>query len=490
MQYDLVITGGHVLDPARGIDRITNVAVADGKIAAVGEQVDATQARQVLDASGQYVTPGWFDMHVHAYSHLAFSHPDTIGVLQGVPTMLDAGGAGAWTYDDCRSYWEGRCKTDIFAFVMYNAAGIYTGARAILDVETNNVLEIPLEEWKDVIGRNSDRVKMVKSAAITRLGFTPVAAAQQISEATGVPIYMHVGDIGDFGNQPKHMTIITREVIDMLRPGDIVTHVYTGNWGNLLDDRGTVYPEVMAAKKRGVLFDVGFGGLNFGFDAYDRLLNQGVVTDVISSDLQGVNITGPAHSLAHVMSLFMNFGMTLKDVVERVTINPAKAQGLDHMIGSLTPGYPARITVFGVEEGSYTFRDCEGGKRTGSQMIVPSHCVMDGELIECDMEAGTVQENWSFMPAQDDIARNAAALDGEQREFARALASDFQSANWDDGKGLHNVFKGRVGAYGIDERKASDAVYDLLLESRFCVPVGWLLNGLEKDETLHRLAKA
>ena len=103
MQYDLVITGGHVLDPARGIDRITNVAVADGKIAAVGEQVDATQAKQTLDASGQYVTPGWFDMHVHAYSHLAFSHPDTIGVLQGVPTMLDAGGAGAWTYDDCRS---------------------------------------------------------------------------------------------------------------------------------------------------------------------------------------------------------------------------------------------------------------------------------------------------------------------------------------------------------------------------------------------------
>ena len=94
MQYDLVIAGGHVLDPARGIDRITNVGVADGKIAAVGEQVDPTQAKRVLDASGQYVTPGWFDMHVHAYSHLAFSHPDTIGVLQGVPTMLDAGGRG------------------------------------------------------------------------------------------------------------------------------------------------------------------------------------------------------------------------------------------------------------------------------------------------------------------------------------------------------------------------------------------------------------
>ena len=101
-------------------------------------------------------------------------------------------------------------------------------------------------------------------------------------------------------------------------------------------------PEVMAAKKRGVLFDVGYGGLNFGFEAYENLFHQGLVTDVISSDLQGVNITGPTHSLAHVMSLFLNFGLTLKEVVERVTINPAKAQGLDDMIGSLTPGYPAR----------------------------------------------------------------------------------------------------------------------------------------------------
>ncbi len=490
MRYDLVIRGGHVLDPALGIDRITSVAVKDNKIAAVGDEIDANESERVVEASGQYVTPGWFDMHVHAYSHLAFSHPDTIGVLQGVPTMLDAGGAGAWTYDDCRAYWEGRCKTDIFAFVMYNAAGIYTGSQAILDVETNNALEVPVEEWKDVIGRNSDRIKMVKSAAITRLGFTPVAAAQQISEASGVPIYMHVGDIGDFGNQPKHMTIITREVLDMLRPGDIVTHVYTGNWGNLLDDRGKVYPEVVAARKRGVLFDVGFGGLNFDFNAYDKLLHQGIVTDVISSDLQGVNITGPAHSLAHVMSLFLNFGLTLKDVVERVTINPAKSQGLDHMIGSLTVGYPARITVFDIEEGEYIFRDCEGGKRTGSLMIRPQFCVMDGEVIESDFEAGVVQENWSFMPAMEDVAPNAGALDGEQREFARALADDYKSANWDYAKDLHSIFKQRVQSVGIDERRASDAVYDLLLESRFCVPVGWMLNGLEKDETLRRLTVA
>ena len=111
------------------------------------------------------------------------------------------------------------------------------------------------------------------------------------------------------------------------------------------------------------------------------------------------------------------------EVIERVTIIPAKAQGLDDMIGSLTPGYPARITIFDIEDGKYTFRDCEGGKRTGSQMIIPSHCVMDGEIIECDFEAGIAQENWSFMPAQSDVAPHAEGLDGEQREFARVLVN-------------------------------------------------------------------
>jgi dihydroorotase len=490
MQYDLVITGGHVIDPAHGVDRITSVAVANEKIAAVGDDIDATQATRVLPASGRYVTPGWFDMHVHAYAHLAFSNPDTIGVLQGVTTMVDAGGAGAWTYDDSREYWEGRCKTDLYAFVMYNAAGIFTGTQRVLDVETNTNLDVPIDDWKDVIGRNRDRIKMVKAAAITRLGFTPIKAAHDISDATDVPIYMHIGDIGAIGNQPKQQTIITRDVLDQLRSGDIVTHVYSGNWGNLLDDDGKVYPEAIAARKRGVMFDVGFGGLNFGFAAYDQLHRQGFVTDVISSDLQGKNITGPAHSLAHVMSLFLNFGLTLNEVIERVTINPAKAQRLDDMIGSLTPGYPARITVFGLEGGDYTFRDCMGDKRDGRTMIVPTHCVMDGELIECDFEAGLAQENWSFMPARDDVARNAKALDDEQRDFAHALASDYADANWGRGRDLHSAFKERVETTGIDTRQASNAVYDLLLESRFCVPVGWLLTVLDKDDSLHRLASA
>ncbi len=486
MQYDLVIEGAHVLDPARGTDRVTSVAVAGGRIAAVGDEVDATRTERLIQAHGRFLSPGWFDMHVHAYSYLAFSQPDTIGVLQGVPTVLDAGGGGAWTYEDCRRYWEGHCKTDIYAFVMFNAAGIYLGRQDILGVESNSNLEVPLDDWREVVGRNRDRVRMVKTAAITSLGFVPIRAAQAIAQAVDLPMYIHIGDIR---GRLSRGAILVREVLDSLRPGDVVTHAYTGNYGGLLDERGVVYPEVRAARERGVLFDVGYGSLNFAFEAYDALIAQGMVTDIISSDLQGVNITGPARSLANVMSVFLNNGFGLRDVVERVTINPARAQRLDDRLGSLTPGHPARITVFDVEDGEFAFSDTKGKERPGRQRIVPRFCVTGNEIIESDPEAGVAPANWAFMPAPTLPAR-VAALDPEEREFARALAEALRPVDWDDGRALHIAFKRRVAASAIDERKAANVVYDLLLQSRFCVPAGWLLNGLEREMVLDRLSRA
>ena len=490
--YDLVIVGAHVIDPARNIDGVTPVAVANKKIAAVGDEIDPTQAEQVIHAEGKYLTPGWFDMHVHTYSYLSFSHPDTIGVLHGVPTLLDAGGGGAWTYDDMRHYWEGHCKSDIFAFLMFNAAGIDTGAIEVLDVEANRKLEVPLDDWKHVVERNRDRVKMVKTAAITRLGFRPVQTALDISEAVGLPIYVHIGDIRDDPRrgQPRYQTIITREVLNALRPGDVITHVYTGNWGNLLDPEGKVYPEMRAAQQRGVHLDVGFGSLNFDFKAYDNLMAQGIVTDVISSDLQAVNITGPAFSLAHVASLFLNFGLSLGEVIERLTINPARIQGLDWMIGSLSPGYPARITVFELQEGEWLFRDCAGGQRTGKTKMVPSFCVMDGEVIESDLDEGQAMENWHYAPNLEELPPKARTLDAEQREFIRHLAQDLQDADWSDGRDLHWRFRHQVQTCGIDKRKAANAIYDLILESRFAVAVGWMLNALDREQVLHRMQQA
>ncbi|MDE2766159.1 MAG: amidohydrolase/deacetylase family metallohydrolase [Chloroflexota bacterium] len=496
MKYDIVIEGARVVDPAQNIDRVTNVAVAGGKIAAVGDDLDLADAARRIDARGKFLSPGWIDMHVHTYSHLAFSHPDTIGVLHGVTTVVDAGGAGAWTYDDCRTYWEGRTKTDIYALPLYNAAGIYLGDRGVLDQEPNQSLQVPLDDWLDMVDRNRDRVRMIKSATVTRLGFRPVEAARAIADRVGLPMYMHIGDQrGESGFRDVLRSpgpIITKEVLDTMRPGDCVTHTYTGNRGGLLGEDGEVLPELYAARKRGVWLDVGYGGLNFDWDVFDKLLAADVITDAIDTDLQGVNVTGPVHSLAHVMSIFLNHGLTIPELVERVTINPARILRLEDKMGSLTPGYPARATVFEVEDGDYTFRDHKGVKRAGNRMIKPAFCVMDGEVIEADFEPSLEQSNWSFMPlmADDDLSVLEGRLDDEQREFAHALGRDYAEIAWDEGHDLHKTFKRRVTAMGIDEVHAVDGVFDLFMENRFLVPVGWLLKTFDKETAVERLLTA
>jgi dihydroorotase len=402
--------------------------------------------------------------------------------------MVDAGGSGVWTYDDYRYYWEGQCRTEVYSFLHDNPVGILSGAREDLGNRAHRNRDVPPEQFRDIVDANRDRILAIKSGVHTYNGFARVQDAWRISEMVDLPRYMHVGDI----RKPPGDRF-TRDAMDTLRAGDCFTHVYTGNWGNLLDDEGKVYPEVRAALKRGVIADVGFGGLNFSFEAYDKLMAQGIVADVISSDLQGVNITGPCHSLAHVMSVFLNSGYSLNDVVERVTISPAKVRGLDGRIGSITPGLPARVTVFDVEAGAYTFRDTKGLTREGESMIVPRWCVMDGEVIECDEAPGLEQTNWSFMPrmgADDDEATNAPAVDQEQREFANVLAGAVERSDWEDGVSVQAAYKGALGEVGIESRKAANAVYDLLLESRFSVPPGWLMSSMERESVLHRLRGA
>ncbi len=487
MKYDLVITGAHVIDPAHDVNRVTSVAISARKFVAVGDDINPLNADRIINADGRYLTPGWIDMHVHTYSRLSFSHPDTIGVLHGVPTIVDAGGGGLWTYDDCRAYWEGKCKTDILAFVYHLPGGLGNGKLTLdpKNYEQPEQTNIPPGLWKEMIDRNRDRVRALKGGIHTYLGIRPIEVMRSISEAADIPYYLHLGDI--VPSAPRGPRI-TRQVVDSLRPGDTLTHAYTGNWGNLLDDEGVVFPEVLRAQRRGVILSVAFGGNNFSFEAFDKLFAQGIIADVISSDLQGVSITGPAHSLAHVMSLFLNNGFTLKDVVERVTINPARALRLEDKLGSLTPGLPARITVFGMEEGAYKFRDAKGKVRQGTLMIVPKFCVMDGEVIDCDFEAGLAQENWSYMQyTGEGPAPHQGELDQEQRDFLHLLASTCERVDWESGKELHMAYHRCVDKTGLDSRKAADAVYNTFLESRFVVPVGYLFNTMNRDFTLQRL---
>lgn len=484
MEYDIVIIGAHVLDPANGIDRVTSVGIKDGKFSKIGDSVDAASAERVVDAAGKYLSPGWFDMHVHVYSNLAFSDPDTIGVLHGVTTMVDAGGAGVWTYEDYRDYWDGQCRTEVYSFLSDQPVGILLGTREDLGNRAHTNKEVPIEQFREIVSANREHILAIKSGVHTYNGFGRVKDAWAICEKVGLPRYLHIGDI----RKPPGIRF-TREAMDTLGAGDCFTHVYSGNWGNILDDNGKVLSEVTAALKRGVATDVGYGGLNFSFKAFDTLMAQGIVTDVISSDLQGVNVTGPCHSLAHVMSIFLNHGYPLKEIIERVTIRPAKLVGLEHRIGSITPGLPARVTAFEIEIGDHLFRDTKGETRHGESMIVPRWCMMDGEIIESDEAPGLEQGNWSFMPRLDSEL-SVDVLNQHQVEFVHLLADAVKHADWDDGSSVQACYKQALVDTGIPRRDAANAVYDLLLESRFSVPPGWLMSAMERDSVLHRLEKA
>ncbi len=484
MEYDLVITGAHVLDSASGIDGVTRIGIKDGKFAAIGDSIDPASAEHVVDAAGKYLSAGWFDMHVHVYSNLAFSDPDTIGVLHGVTTMVDAGGAGVWTYEDYRDYWAGQCRTEVYSFLSDQPVGILLGTREDLGNRAHTNKEVPIEQFSELVAANRDHIRAIKSGIHTYNGFHRVQDAWAICQKAGLPLYLHIGDI----RQPPGIRF-TREAMDTLGAGDCFTHVYTGNWGNILDDEEKVLPEVTAAIKRGVATDVGYGGLNFSFKAFDTLMAQGIVTDVISSDLQGVNVTGPCRSLAHVMSIFLNHGYPLKDIIERVTIRPAKVVGLDHRIGRIALGLPARVTVFDIEVGDHIFRDTKGETRHGESMIVPRWCVMDGEIIESDEAPGLAQGNWSFAP-RFDSELDAGVLDQEQVEFAHLLAKAAGHTDWDDGASIQACYKQALVETGIPARQAANAIYDLLLESRFSVPPGWLMSSMERDSVLRLLQRA
>tara|TARA_B100000530_G_scaffold280110_1_gene193633 strand:- start:1042 stop:2496 length:1455 start_codon:yes stop_codon:yes gene_type:complete len=484
VKYDLIITGAHVLDPANGIDQVISIGVKDSKFSEISEFLDPAESERVIDATGKYLSPGWFDMHVHVYSNLAFSDPDTIGVLHGVTTMVDAGGAGVWTYEDYRDYWEGQSKTEVYSFLSDQPVGILLGTREDLGNRAHTNKDVPIEHFQDIVDANREHIRAIKSGVHTYNGFGRVKDAWEICEKVGLPKYLHIGDI----RKPPG-TRFTREAMDMLSVGDCFTHVYTGNWGNILDDDGKVLLEVRAAIKRGVATDVGYGGLNFSFKAFDTLIEQGIITDVISSDLQGVNITGPCHSLAHVMSIFLNHGFTMNEIIERVTIRPAKLLGLNHKIGSISPGLPARVTAFDIQTGDHIFRDTKGETRRGASMIVPRWCLMDGEFIESDDAPGLEQKNWSFMP-RSNTQNNENYLTQQQIEFVRRLASTVDQADWDDGLSVQRFYKQALKDTGILNRDAANAIYDLLLESRFSVPPGWLMSSMERDIVLHQLQNA
>ena len=483
-----VLKGGHLIDPAQGINGLADVYVVGGRIVAVG-QVTPEVGTKIIDVSGQYVTPGWIDLHVHVYGTLGFADPDSIGVCQGVTTYVEAGGPGIDTLPEFLALLAGRTKTSLFVGPYLRPIGII--GLNFLEGDPRSIGDVPVARWIDFMAEHPGLVRYMKIGAFGRSGSGPLKIAKGLAQTLGVPMYVHIGE-----HQMQEEKASSYDVLHIAEAGDMITHAYHNNGTRLLDRAGKVLPAVRAAQDRGVLFDIGFGGYNFSWEVAEKGYAQGFVPNIISSDLQQFNVIGPTYSLAHVLGAFLHLGMSLQAVIERITAAPARALSLTES-GSLLPGRAADITVFRVEKGAFPVADTSGNDRTTAQRIVPTVTFKGGERFDADLLRCADEHNWIMQVAEDRPPAAAASLSGKQRDFLAQLADSLDSIEWtppsaeqfdlDGAIELQRRFHAVRIAQSLELRPALLAVYGAILERPFHVQIGLFLLRLDRRFVVARL---
>lgn len=374
-QYDLVLKGGHVIDPKNNVDGRRDVAIRSGRVAAVAPDIPRSQASKVIDVSGLYVTPGLVDIHAHVYSgprsnttnggHKSV-FPDHISFRTGVTTMVDPGSSGWRDFPDFRRTVIEQAQTRVLA--MINIAGI-----GILAYELEqNVNDLNPELTAKMAKAHKDVVVGIKSAHWWAANFISVERAVEAGKLANIPVMV---DFGYFlANRPY-----SQMVTEILRPGDISTHCF--RWpAPLLDEKGKPAEFLLQARKRGVKFDVGHGGGSFHFRLAEPLVKAGFYPDSISTDLHEPSLNSSMQDMPTTMSKFLAMGMPLVEVIRASTSNPA-SEILRPELGQIAIGSEADIAVFRVEKGKYGFADVVGGRIDGSERLQCELTLRSGKIV-------------------------------------------------------------------------------------------------------------
>lgn len=483
----LLLKNAHVIDTELNIDRVTNVLVTNGRIEGIGDEFSS--ADETLDLTGRYLTAGWIDGHVHAYGSIGFSDVDSIGVCQGVTTVVDAGDTGIKSLDEFTALLQGRTMTDVYPGPHIHPLGI-TGFDSASGRGINN---IDVERWTEWNDQNPGYLRYLKVSAYSLPTAGPLYLAKGIAETLNVPLYQHLGEMELEPVTPSMLEPVFR----IAQAGDIITHVYHANPGQVIDSDGKVLPFVRDAERRGVYFDVAFGGLNFSWKVAEICFKQDFIPHMISSDLQQYNVVYPCRSLANVMSMFLYLGMSRKDVLDRVTRLPAKILRLSDRSGTLHVGRQADITIFRMEDGEFEMADCYKQTRVGKTRFMPEMVFKAGRRIDCDFERSQAEDNWFMQIAEDHIPERSEHMTNAQRAFLRDLAAVLAAIDWTGPTGkqldmneayrLQNAFYEALKAHSISLRDALVAVFASFLDFPFTVQIGLFLARLEKSFVIERL---
>ena len=375
MNYDLIIKSGTVIDPAQGIHAQKDVAFANGRVSAISDDIPTSEAREVLDAEGCFVTPGLIDLHVHVFygvSHFGIE-PDPTCLARGATTVVDAGSAGADTFPGFRKYVIDVSDTRILAQLNISSQGMLT--QEIGELENPDFADVGkacqmIEQHRDII--LGVKVRLTRETIVgERAKMLPLHRAREAADAAGLPLMVHPQDA---------WCESIDDILALMGERDILTHCFHDMACGILDENGRIRDSVHAAIERGVIFDVGHGAGSFSWDVVQNAMAQGVEPTTISSDLHIYNVHGPVYDLVNVVNKFLYLGMSLDDALAKVTSIPAETILMPGQVGTLAVDAWGDAVIFERREGEFQLVDAHDQVRVGKQILEPVVVIKGGQM--------------------------------------------------------------------------------------------------------------
>ena len=405
-QFDLLLQGGRIVDPQTGRDEIADLAVAGGRIAAIGSGLPTGQAAETIDVSGRIVLPGMIDTHGHVYQHVTGKfglNADLVGLRSGVTTVVDQGGPSCMTLPGFRNFVAAPAQTRVLCFL---SAYLVGGLEGHLYPELYGPDQVNVAATVKAARDNPDLVRGIKAHAeiggASRWGLEVIKLGKEIARGAGLPLYIHLGQLWPTKDSASiDPDAVVAALIPLMEPGDVLAHPFTRHPGGFISaETGEVHPVVWAALERGVTVDVGHGS-HFSFAMARKVMQAGIRPHTLGADMHGYNVRVPdstdeqetrrnpffgvaPFNLTNAMTKLLVLGMTLPEVAATVTSNPARMLGLEDSLGSLQVGREADVSVLEMRPGQFELRDNTGEGVTASELLMPSFALRAGKRHDVD----------------------------------------------------------------------------------------------------------